>query len=81
MHLFQKACKAWEEKLIFKCEVYDVIVEELVTFLLKEAQKARIHVMKSGLFGEDILKNIPETSGIVCPYYDKIIIFKIIFPN
>lgn len=44
--------------LTSKCQAYDKITEELVTFLLREAQNAHMYVMKSDLFGEDMLKDI-----------------------
>lgn len=50
--------------LTSKCQAYDKIIEELVTFLLKEAQHSHIYVVQSDLFGEDMLKDISSEGSL-----------------
>ena len=74
MLFFQNACEELEAILILKCQIYDNTIEQLVTFLLREAQKAYIHVLKSDLFGDDMLKGI-STDDII--FYLLILYFSI----
>lgn len=61
--ILQEKCEYFEEMLNFKCETYDLIIKELITFLKREAQEAYLYTMKSDLFGDDILKETSENSS------------------
>ncbi|XP_035209771.1 dynein heavy chain 8, axonemal-like isoform X2 [Stegodyphus dumicola] len=47
----EDSCKSCEEILLFKCQCFDDIVEELTTFLLNEAKQAKSDIYNMDLFG------------------------------